>query len=50
MAPEQHQRKPYDGKSIDIFAAGIILFVMVARHPPFNKAVANDQFYKFIGG
>lgn len=30
MAPEQHQKKPYEGKSVDIFAAGVILFIMVA--------------------
>ena len=49
MAPEQHRRKPYEGKSIDIFAAGVILFIMVARHPPFSKAIAKDNFYQYIG-
>jgi len=43
-------RKAYKGESIDIFAAGVILFVMVAQHPPFSMAVAKDPFYKFIGG
>lgn len=23
---------------------------MVARHPPFAKAIAKDSFYKYIGG
>jgi len=30
MAPEIHMRTPYEGKHVDIFAAAIILFIMVA--------------------
>lgn len=46
MAPEIHQSKDYVGQSVDLFAAGIILFVMVAQHQPFSKAVDTDNFYK----
>ncbi len=28
MAPEIHMRKPYIGESVDLFACGIILFIM----------------------
>ena len=28
MAPEIHMRKPYNGASVDLFACGIILFIM----------------------
>jgi len=28
MAPEIHMRKPYSGASVDLFATGIILFIM----------------------
>lgn len=38
MAPEIHLGQEYDGKSIDIFASAIILFIMVAEHPPFTAA------------
>jgi serine/threonine protein kinase len=38
MAPEIHLRQPYQGRSVDLFAAGIILFIMVAAHPPFTYA------------
>ena len=38
MAPEIHMKKPYDGKKVDLFAAAIILFIMVAQHPPFTTA------------
>ena len=30
MAPEIHLAKPYTGQGIDLFAAGIILFVMLS--------------------
>lgn len=30
MAPEIHEGKPYNGSSVDLFALGIILFIMVA--------------------
>lgn len=49
MAPEIILRKPYRGESVDLFATGVILFIMVARHPPFNKAdPRDDNFYKKI--
>lgn len=38
MAPEIHLRLPYDGRSIDVFAAGVILFMMVSAHQPFETA------------
>jgi protein-serine/threonine kinase len=31
MAPELHLGLPYDGKSDDLFAAGIILFMMLTK-------------------
>jgi len=42
-------RKPYKGAAVDIFASGVILFIMLAKHPPFSKAVPSDKFYKSIG-
>ena len=48
MAPEIHQRKAYNGASVDLFASGIILFIMVTQHPPFSKADPNDPFYRMI--
>ena len=46
MAPEIHQAKKYSGQSVDLFAAAIILFVMVAQHQPFSQATEDDAFYK----
>jgi len=47
MAPEIPTKK-YEGKSVDIFAAGVILFIMYAGNPPFEKATPNDPYYKII--
>jgi serine/threonine protein kinase len=48
MAPEIHAKQPYDGKQVDLFAAGIILFIMFAGSPPFSKAAPNDPYYKLL--
>lgn len=48
MAPEIHMRKPYSGASVDLFACGIILFIMVTQHPPFTRADPNDPFYRLL--
>lgn len=50
MAPEIHAKQPYQGQTVDLFAASIILFIMITGHPPFTQATANDRFYKFISG
>ena len=38
MAPEIQEEKPYKGEVVDIFAAMIILFIMVSGNPPFMEA------------
>lgn len=48
MAPEIHLKQPYQGRSVDLFAAAIILFIMVSAHPPFTTAEAHDPFYRCI--
>src|SRR5438105_8604140 len=48
MAPEIHAGKPYKGDEVDLFAAAIILFIMVAGTPPFNAAKSDEYYYKFI--
>jgi serine/threonine protein kinase len=47
MAPEILS-KEYDGRKVDIFAAGIILFIIYSGNPPFERATANDPYYKLI--
>jgi serine/threonine protein kinase len=48
MAPEIHTKKPYTGPSVDLFASGIILFIMFTQHPPFSRGEPSDPFYKFL--
>ncbi|CAD8117371.1 unnamed protein product [Paramecium sonneborni] len=48
MAPEILARQKYVGQSVDIFAAGIILFLMMTAQLPFKQANAKDQIYNLI--
>ena len=49
MAPEIHMKKPYSGPSVDLFATGIILFILISGTPPFAKAdPKSDPHYKLI--
>merc|ERR1719458_1478099 len=41
-------QKNYEGTSVDVFAAGVILFIMYAGNPPFEKASPNDPYYRLI--
>lgn len=38
----------YQGTKVDIFAMGVLLFIMVSAHPPFRKAVPSDPYYKLL--
>lgn len=48
MAPEIIARQPYQGQVVDLFALGVILFILYAGHPPFQAAQNEDQYYKLI--
>jgi serine/threonine protein kinase len=50
MAPELHLGLAYDGRSDDLFAAGIIIFMMLTARPPFMCAKKDDPYYKLIVG
>ena len=46
-APEMHFGDEYSGAAIDVFACGVILFLLVSGHPPFVKADPRyDTYYK----
>jgi serine/threonine protein kinase len=47
MAPEIYLMK-YSGVKVDVFAAGVVLFIMLSGHPPFQKAVVTDPYFKLI--
>ena len=49
MAPEIHMKASYyHGILVDLFAAGIILFIFMTGHPPFNQAKPKDPYYNLI--
>ena len=48
MAPEILIGAKYFGPMVDIFASGIILFIMVSQIPPFQMAHPKDGWYKFV--
>jgi len=48
MAPEIKEGKTYDGKQIDMFSVGVILFIMVQGIFPFKEAKKDEYFYNLI--
>jgi serine/threonine protein kinase len=48
MAPELITKQTYQGHCVDLFALGIILFILYSGHPPFNQAHPNDPHYKLL--
>ena len=48
MAPEILAKEPYQGHVVDLFALGIILFILYSGHPPFQLADPRDAHYKLI--
>lgn len=38
MAPEIHKGEEYSGTAVDLFAAGIILYIMMVGRPCFHQA------------
>ena len=48
MAPEILKKQRYQGPVVDLFALGVILFIMRAGHPPFGIASDDDNYYKML--
>jgi len=48
MAPEIKEGKMYDGRQIDIFSTGVILFIIVQGIFPFKEAKKDEYFYNLI--
>jgi serine/threonine protein kinase len=47
MAPEIHINH-YTGEKVDLFAAGVVLFLMFVRIPPFESTEVTNQKYNLI--
>ena len=48
MSPQLHARESYKGQDVDLFALGIILFIMHTGHPPYAQARPQDPHYKWF--
>ena len=48
MAPEIHLRQSYQGQLVDLFALGVIIFMLYSGSKPFTKATERDPLYKLI--
>jgi len=44
-APETFSSLKYDGKAVDIWSLGIILYILVFRKPPWKSAHSSDPLY-----
>jgi serine/threonine protein kinase len=48
LAPEMLENKPFDGHAIDLWAAGITLFIMLVGVAPFSMAQLSDKRFATI--
>lgn len=48
MAPEIKEGKQYDGRQVDIFSTGVILFIIVQGIFPFKEAKKDEYFYNLL--
>lgn len=48
LGPEAYLLNEFQTEQLDIFASGIVLFIMFARCPPFNSAKGTDPHYKLF--
>lgn len=45
MAPEINEGKVYDGIEVDLYSAGVCLFIFLNQNPPFGKACKSDPMF-----
>lgn len=49
MSPEVCMNSsPFDGPAIDLWAAGVILFLMLTGFPPWERAVLDDEHFRYM--
>lgn len=47
-APEIHSKVSYSGVAVDLFAAGVVLFILFSGTPPFGIANSSDNYYRLL--
>jgi len=45
MAPEILEHKGYNGADVDVWSAGVVLFIMMIGSPPFDVAARSDWWF-----
>jgi len=51
MSPEIFENKDsFDGFAVDLWAAGVILYIMLTGFPPYDHATLSDQRFEIIVG
>tara|TARA_B110000305_G_scaffold86865_1_gene97822 strand:+ start:368 stop:889 length:522 start_codon:yes stop_codon:yes gene_type:complete len=48
MAPEILSKQNYSGSSVDVWSAGVVLFIMLTGNPPFQIADNTDWWFSTI--
>lgn len=48
MAPEIKEGKTYSGTNVDLFSAGVILFILIRGIFPFKEARKEEFFYQLL--
>lgn len=48
MAPEIKEGKTYSGEKVDLFSAGVILFILIRGIFPFKEARKEEFFYNML--
>jgi serine/threonine protein kinase len=49
MSPEIHSNStPFDGYAVDMWAAGVILFLMLTGFPPWDRPSPSDERFKYM--
>lgn len=49
MSPEIYKnREAFDGHAVDMWAAGVILFLMLTGFPPWERACQTDERFKYM--
>ena len=49
MSPEIYKNtEPFDGYAVDMWAAGVILFLMLTGFPPWERACMSDERFKYM--
>jgi serine/threonine-protein kinase Chk1 len=49
-APEVASNSSFDGEKVDLFAVGVILFVMVAGFAPWERPHFSDERFRYMSG